>query len=147
MGTFDLKEKQKQMIASKVKESRLAKGYTQQELSDLSNISVRSIQRIENGEILPRSYTLKTLGGILGITFESMQPELPVAIPAPVRKANKAQNIILSVGIVLFIVLGCGAFIAQSRRFPETQFEFLTFAAFVLLGITIILYFIWRTRS
>jgi transcriptional regulator with XRE-family HTH domain len=145
MAIFDLKEKQKQMIAGRVKESRLAKGYTQQELSDLSNISVRSIQRIENGEIIPRSYTLKTLGGILGISFEGMQTD--VSVSTPVIKVNTTQRIILSIGIVLFIVLGCWAFIAQSRRFPETHFEFLTFAAFVLLGITIILYFIWRSRS
>ena len=145
MDNFDLKEKQKQMIAGKVKESRLAKGYTQQELSDLSNISVRSIQRIENGEILPRSYTLKTLSSILEISLETIQTTLPVS--APIKRANRAQKIILSVGLVLFIVLGCWAFIAQSPRFPETHFEFLTFAAFVLLGITIILYFIWRTRS
>jgi transcriptional regulator with XRE-family HTH domain len=145
MGTFDLKEKQKQMIANQVKESRLAKGYTQQELSDLSNISVRSIQRIENGEIIPRSYTLKTLGGILGISFDGMQAEVPVS--TPVKKVNTTQRIILSVGVVLFIVLGCWAFIAQSPRFPETHFEFLTFAAFVILAITIILYFIWKTRS
>src|SRR5689334_22921575 len=96
MGTFEWKEKQKQMIAGKVKESRLAKGYTQQELSDLSNISVRSIQRIENGEIIPRSYTLKTLGGILGISFEGMQTEEPALVPK--RKVNKTQRIILSVG-------------------------------------------------
>jgi transcriptional regulator with XRE-family HTH domain len=144
MDNFDLKGKQKEMIAGYVKEARLAKGYTQQELSELSNISVRSIQRIENGEILPRNFTLKTLGGILGISFESMQAP-PVF--KPVRKANRTQKIILSVGIVLFIVLGSWAFIAQSPRFPENHFEFLTFAAFVFLGLTIILYFIWRTRS
>src|SRR5690349_16308385 len=103
MGTFDLKEKQKQMIANQVKESRLAKGYTQQELSDLSNISVRSIQRIENGEIIPRSYTLKTLGGILGISFEGIQKEVPVQAPA--KTINTTQRIILSAGVVLFIVL------------------------------------------
>ena len=145
MGTFDMKEKQKQMIANQVKESRLAKGYTQQELSDLSNISVRSIQRIENGEIIPRSYTLKTLGSILGISFEGIQKEVPVS--ATQKRVNTAQRIILSVGVVFFIVLSCWAFIAQSPRFPETDFEFLIFAAFVLLGITIILFFIWRTRS
>jgi transcriptional regulator with XRE-family HTH domain len=153
MDNFDLKGKQKEMIAGYVKEARLAKGYTQQELSELSNISVRSIQRIENGEILPRNYTLKTLAGILGISFESMLPAAPESmLPAapvskPARKTNRAQKIILSVGIVLFVVLGSWAFIAQSPRFPETHFEFLTFAAFVFLGLTIILYFIWRTRS
>jgi transcriptional regulator with XRE-family HTH domain len=145
MDNFELKEKQKEMIAGYVKEARLAKGYTQQELSELSNISVRSIQRIENGEILPRNYTLKTLAGILEISFESMLTVAPVSKPA--RRANKAQKIIMSVGIVLFVVLGSWAFIAQSPRFPENHFEFLTFAALVFLGLTIILYFIWRTRS
>jgi transcriptional regulator with XRE-family HTH domain len=145
MDNFELKEKQKEMIAGYIKEARLAKGYTQQELSELSNISVRSIQRIENGEILPRNYTLKTLAGILGVSFESMLTAAPVSKPA--RKANGAQRIILSVGIVLFVVLGSWAFIAQSPRFPETHFEFLTFAAFVFLGLTIILFIIWRTRS
>jgi transcriptional regulator with XRE-family HTH domain len=145
MDNFDLKEKQKEMIAGYVKEARLAKGYTQQELSELSNISVRSIQRIENGEILPRNYTLKTLAGILEISFESMLTATPVSKPP--RRANRTQKIILSVGIVLFVVLGSWAFIAQSPRFPETHFEFLTFAAFVFLGLTIILFIIWRTRS
>ena len=65
-----MKQTQKKMIAALVKEGRIAKGYTQKELSDLSHISIRSIQRIENGEILPRSYTLKTLAGILGKSFE-----------------------------------------------------------------------------
>jgi transcriptional regulator with XRE-family HTH domain len=145
MDNFDLKGKQKEMIAGYVKEARLAKGYTQQELSELSNISVRSIQRIENGEILPRNYTLKTLAGILGLSFESMQPAALEHKPA--RQTNRTQKIILSVGIVLFVVLGSWAFIAQSPRFPESSFEFLTFAAFLFLGLTIILYFIWRTRS
>jgi transcriptional regulator with XRE-family HTH domain len=145
MDNFDLKGKQKEMIAGYVKEARLAKGYTQQELSELSNISVRSIQRIENGGIQPRNYTLKTLANILGISFESMHAAAPVSIPS--RKANKTQRIILSVGIVLFVVLGSWAFIEQSPRFPESSFEFLTFAALVLLGLTIILFFIWRTRS
>ena len=46
---FAMKSNQKQLISVFVKEARLAKGYTQKELSELSNISVRSIQRIENG--------------------------------------------------------------------------------------------------
>ena len=37
-------------IAVRIKEGRLSKGYTQQELSDLAGISIRSVQRIENGE-------------------------------------------------------------------------------------------------
>ncbi len=140
-----MKSNQKQMISEFVKEARLAKGYTQKELSELSNISVRSIQRIENGEILPRSYTLKTLAGILGLSFD----DIPKADPdsKQVSKLNKSQKIILSTGISLFILLLSWAFIAQSRRFPETMFEFLIFSVFVFGIITAFLVFIWRTRS
>src|SRR5579863_9589337 len=54
-------ELSKQEIAALVKEGRSAKGYTQQELADLAKLSLRSVQRIENGEVLPRSYTLRML--------------------------------------------------------------------------------------
>ena len=51
----------KEDIARLVKDGRIAMGYTQQELSDLTRISLRSVQRIENAEVLPRLYTLKLL--------------------------------------------------------------------------------------
>lgn len=133
------------MIASLVKEGRIAKGYTQKELSELSNISIRSIQRIENAEILPRSYTLKTLAGILGISFETLQKAEPV--PKGFIKINRGQRMILSAGISLFIILLALAFIAQSSNFPETEFEFILFLAFVLLLITSLLAIVWRSKS
>ena len=142
-----MKTNRKKMISELVKEKRVAKGYTQKELSELSNISVRSIQRIENGEILPRSYTLKTLAEILGVSFENIHaPELE---PGQKRflKINKGQKIILSIGLIIFILLLAWAFVAQSAKFPETTFELIVFTAFILLLITIILVFVWKTRS
>jgi transcriptional regulator with XRE-family HTH domain len=133
------------MIASLVKEGRIAKGYTQKELSELSNISIRSIQRIENAEILPRSYTLKTLAGILGISFETFQQAEPVR--KGFTKINRNQKIILSAGISLFIFFLAWAFLAQSSNFPETEFELIIFSAIVLLLITSLLAIIWRSKS
>lgn len=141
---------QKQMIANMVKEGRLAKGLTQKELSGLSNISVRSIQRIENAELLPRSYTLKTLAGVLDLPFEKLQsvssdteaPEQP-----QVRDKNTTQKIILSIGTGIIIILLALAFIAQSGRFPETQFEFLNFSVVVMVVLTAVLLLIWRNKS
>ncbi len=40
---------------------RKQKGLTQEELVDLCNINVRTIQRIEAGEVNPRSYTIKNI--------------------------------------------------------------------------------------
>ncbi|HEV8283891.1 MAG TPA: helix-turn-helix transcriptional regulator [Chitinophagaceae bacterium] len=133
------------MISELLKEGRIAKGYTQKELSELSNISIRSIQRIENGEILPRTYTLKTLSEVLGLSFESLQKA------EPVQKfrfsISRGQQIILSIGIPLFVFFAGWAFIAQSPRFPETAFELLTFIASALVIVTIIMVVIWRTKS
>ena len=135
----------KKMISALVKEGRAAKGYTQKELSELSNISVRSIQRIENGEIFPRSYTLKTLAGILDISFDTIPKAKPLQKHG--YKINKGQKIILSIGVPLFILFACWAFIAQSPVFPETTFELLIFIAFALLITTIILVIVWRAKS
>ncbi|RMA66175.1 helix-turn-helix domain-containing protein [Ulvibacter antarcticus] len=60
-------------LGRKIIELRKQKGLTQEELVDLCNINVRTIQRIEAGEVTPRSYTLKTIFNILDFDFEAMQ--------------------------------------------------------------------------
>lgn len=50
-----------------IKEIRKLKGLIQQELSDKANLSERTIQRIENDEVEPSSYSLKNIGDILEI--------------------------------------------------------------------------------
>lgn len=48
-------------LGKKISELRKAKGLTQEELVEKCNIGVRTIQRIEAGEVTPRSYTIKTI--------------------------------------------------------------------------------------
>jgi len=48
-------------LGKKISELRKAKGLTQEELVEKCNISVRTIQRIETGDVTPRMYTLKTI--------------------------------------------------------------------------------------
>ncbi|HEX2396375.1 MAG TPA: helix-turn-helix transcriptional regulator [Bacteroidales bacterium] len=48
-------------LGKRISELRKGKGLTQEELVEKCNISVRTIQRIENGEVMPRSYTIKTI--------------------------------------------------------------------------------------
>ena len=121
---------QKQMTATWLREGRLSKGLTQKELSERSNISIRSIQRIENGEIIPRSHTLKTLAEILDLSFEefiksarkqnfNIQESEEVEITSPPFSAlNYPQRIILSVGICIAIIFLAWAYVAQASNFP-----------------------------
>ena len=59
-------------LGKKVAELRKSSGLTQEELVEKCNISVRTIQRIEAGEVVPRSYTLKTILNALGANFDSV---------------------------------------------------------------------------
>lgn len=48
-------------LGKKISELRLAKGLTQGQLADECNLSLRTIQRIESAEVMPRSYTIKLI--------------------------------------------------------------------------------------
>ncbi|MCK4662417.1 MAG: helix-turn-helix domain-containing protein [Bacteroidales bacterium] len=52
-----------------IKELRLKKGITQEELAEKTELSVRTIQRIENGEVDPRSFTLQAIASALDVDF------------------------------------------------------------------------------
>lgn len=142
---------QKQMTATWLREGRLSRGLTQKELSEKSNISVRSIQRIENGDLIPRSYTLKTLAEVLELSFDEFmsnarQQRLEIGEKDIEVSTNRPQRIILSVGLSLVILLLGFAFIVQAPKFPETTFELLLFCVAVVGGITAGLFFVWRGR-
>jgi len=139
----------KQQIAQWVKEGRAARGYTQQELSDLTNISLRSVQRIENGEVYPRLYTIKILAEHLGFTEQLMAPAekeaiTPSLLPVTKYRMNTTQKLILSIGIALLVFLLTAAYIAQSAHFPETGFEWMVLLACLVAGYSILLFRIWR---
>ncbi len=48
-------------LGKKIIELRKAKGLTQEELVEKCNLSVRTLQRVESGEVMPRSYTIKVI--------------------------------------------------------------------------------------
>ena len=134
----------KQRIAALVKSGRATKGYTQQELADLTRISLRSVQRIENGEVLPRLYTLRLLEQHLGVTL-AREIEAPTS-EANTKPANstKPKKVILTISVGLILLLLTGAYLAQSRRFPETDFERFLLWGGVLIVYTGILLRIWK---
>jgi len=59
-------------IGEKIKTIRIQKGLTQEVLAEKTNVSTRTIQRIENNEVDPRSYTLEKIAEALGINFNEI---------------------------------------------------------------------------
>jgi transcriptional regulator with XRE-family HTH domain len=59
-------------IGAKIVEIRKRKGYTQEQLSDLSKINLRTLQRIEKGTTEPRSETLSNICQVLEVNMEDL---------------------------------------------------------------------------
>jgi uncharacterized Tic20 family protein/DNA-binding Xre family transcriptional regulator len=56
-------------LGLKVSELRQQKGLTQEQLAERCEVSPRTVQRIESGEVDPRAYTLHCLGTVLEFDF------------------------------------------------------------------------------
>ena len=52
-------------LASKIVKLRKERGLTQEKLAEKTNLNIRTIQRIESGEVKPRLFTLKVLSETL----------------------------------------------------------------------------------
>lgn len=62
-------------LGNKVLELRQNLGLTQAELAERSNVSLRTIQRVEALEVTPRNYTIKAILSCLGYDLEDGPPE------------------------------------------------------------------------
>ena len=59
-------------LGQKMREARKKKDLTQQELSDLSHVSVKQIANIEKGKMNPSYLILKALAKVLPISLDSL---------------------------------------------------------------------------
>lgn len=65
-------------IGNYIKEKRLQKGMTQEDLAIKSDITVRTVQRIESGDVDPRSFTLLAIASALDVDYnELINADLP----------------------------------------------------------------------
>lgn len=83
-------------LANKIKGLRLQKGFSQEKLADESQLSLRTIQRIENGETEPRGYTLNRLAKTLEVTTEEL-----TAAP---EQTDKGLVVVLNLSALSFIL-------------------------------------------
>jgi len=97
-------------IGTKIAELRKAKGLTQEELSELCNINIRTLQRIEKGEVTPRSYTVNVILDKLNSNSEEhLSTDTKTSLPFFEwwkQKINTKKKIAILTTIVLIVGLG-----------------------------------------
>jgi transcriptional regulator with XRE-family HTH domain len=97
-------------LGIRISELRKEKGLTQEELVEQCNINVRTIQRIEAGDVSPRSYTIKAILDVLGFNYEDVIEEeyssgkFDTILGINTQKIVSQLNIAWIFGIIYFIV-------------------------------------------
>jgi len=57
---------------------RKSKGITQETLSEISGVTVRTIQRMESGQVMPHMHTLKLIAKALGVSTDDIYKNEPL---------------------------------------------------------------------
>jgi len=94
-------------LGLKITELRNAKGITQKELAEQCKVDIRTIQRIEAGEVVPRMYTLNLLSEVLEDDFKIAIEETQVnntGFPVKALKLTFLAGVIYSVNGVAVVL-------------------------------------------
>lgn len=131
-------------LGQKIADLRAEQGLTQEELVDRCNISVRTIQRIEAGEVTPRHYTLRIIMEALGQQLEDIRKG-----KAPVTKTLLSQmQIGWIAGICYFLIAFPEGLLDYTRWEDEWVGMSLSFSTFgytlIKLGVGISFFFFMR---
>jgi transcriptional regulator with XRE-family HTH domain len=71
--------------AARIQAIRKSKGLSQEALAEEAGVSLRTIQRVEQGDTVPRGYTWQALAAALGVPLEALHEE-PTSVAAPVAE-------------------------------------------------------------
>jgi len=115
-----------EMIGQKIKELRVLQGLTQEDLAAKTNLSVRTIQRIESGEVDPRSYTLQLLADALKVDLELFTAEkTPLIKQEEARKENQKWRSLLHLsGLFVLIVPPILLWLWKKEELKEAQQDY-----------------------
>lgn len=161
VGNFKTTIMKQPELGKKISELRKAKGLTQEELVEKCNIGVRTIQRIEAGEVTPRSYTIKTILAALesDIKLVSKDEDIPVTftkwlkrlllinidLNEPSTYFAKQLNIAWILGIIYFML---GIFEGVADYFTYVK-DFMVYnkVLFVILKAGVLISFFYFQRG
>lgn len=135
-------------LGRKLLELRKQKGFTQEELVEQCNINVRTIQRIEAGEVMPRSFTLKTILNVLGEDLENLQDPKTSNFDNFNFKEIKFSSFYIKLSWIcglIYFLSGFVEFAVDYARFYENEL-IISKAAYISMKFIVMIayiYFLW----
>ncbi len=91
-------------IGKKIKEIRMIKGISQEQLAELSKTNIRTIQRIENNETEPRATTLQLICQAMNVSVENITEYVQIKDNQYIMRfyLSVFSNLIIPFGNVIF---------------------------------------------
>jgi transcriptional regulator with XRE-family HTH domain len=135
-------------LGRKLSELRKEKGFTQEELVEQCNINVRTIQRIEAGEVTPRSFTLKTILNVLGEDLENLKDSDSLALENFALKDIDFSIFYIKLAWIcglIYFLSGFVEFAVDYARFYENEL-IISKAAYISMKFIVMfayIYFMW----
>lgn len=121
-------------LGQKIADTRKAKGLTQEELVAQCHLNVRTLQRIEAGEVTPRSQTLKLIFEALEVPFETVAEDtvLPkeTSLGKPVLILAVAAVVVFAISFLIFKLnaqQSGGGIVVSEPQFTTANAQFIHF--------------------
>ena len=134
-------------LGQKISELRKQKGLTQEELVEQCNINVRTIQRIEAGEVMPRSFTLKTILNALEVDLDILKEINNTPETINLDGISFSSNLLKLAWIcgLIYFLSGFIEYAVDYARFYEDNLIISTGAYISMKFIVLItyIYFLW----
>ena len=97
-------------IGDQISSARKHIGISQEELALECNLHIKTIQRIESGELMPRLYTLRLINDVLGTNFamhkkKNLMEEEILELRKIFRRRRRIRLIIAFTAIILMIAV------------------------------------------
>lgn len=93
-------------LGEQIRQARLHKGLTQEELADLTKITLRTVQRIEKGENTPRIHTIRSIAEELEINLEGLLETLTLKPVKPIGNLIMEGFFLVVFNLVLMGIIG-----------------------------------------
>lgn len=134
-------------IGSQISNTRKDQGFTQEELALKCNVNIRTIQRIESGEVIPRMYTLRLINEVLGTDYffdnnHSTNKEIHI-FREKFRQRKRIRIAIAIAGLTLMIAVALIGY-PSWEIFGLQKREWAPFLYLIMFGLIAGIAIFWR---
>lgn len=151
LPTFEIQNRnimEEQTLGDQIREARKAHNLNQMDLAFKCHLDIRTIQRIESGEVMPRLYTLRIINEALGTEFvkkpTSEDTNTEIALLQNQFETRRKIRIGLFV-FALFILISAGLTGLNGWiLFGLRKMQWAPYVYVIMFGILFAIVMIWR---